>query len=198
MNLKDTENKQETPILSFSSQADWRKWLELNHDNPNGIWLQFFKKGSGVQTVKYAEALDEALCFGWIDGQLKSLDEKAYLQRFTPRRARSTWSKRNIEHVARLDFEGKMAPAGIKAVESAKNNGRWDNSYDSQSTMTIPEDFQAELSRDPNIMVFWESLNKVNKFAIVWRIQTAHNEIIRKKRMMTLLAMLERGEKIHP
>ena len=193
-----SEKKPELPIIAFSSQSEWRKWLELNQDASDGIWLQFYKKGSGVPTVVYARALDEALCFGWIDGQLRRGDENFYLQKFTPRRKRSTWSKRNIEHVARLDSEGKMAPSGLKAVESAKADGRWDNSYDSQSNMTIPEDFLFEVSKDSKVLAFWESLNKVNKFAIVWRIQTAHKEDVRKKRMTSLLAMLDRGEKIHP
>jgi len=193
-----SEKKPELPIIAFSSQSEWRKWLELNQDASDGIWLQFYKKGSGVPTVVYARALDEALCFGWIDGQLRRGDENFYLQKFTPRRKRSTWSNSNIAHVARLASEGKMAPSGLKAVESAKADGRWDNSYDSQSNMTIPEDFLFEVSKDSKVLAFWESLNKVNKFAIVWRIQTAHKEDVRKKRMTALLAMLARGEKIHP
>jgi uncharacterized protein YdeI (YjbR/CyaY-like superfamily) len=196
--LKVPEKKPELPIIAFSSQSDWRKWLEMNQNISNGIWLQFYKKGSGVPTVVYAEALDEGLCFGWIDGQLRRGDENFYLQRFTPRRKGSTWSKRNIAHVSRLESEGKMSTSGLKEVVAAKADGRWDNSYDSQSNMTIPEDFQLELSKDSKILAFWESLNKVNKFAIVWRIQTAKNPGLREKRMKTLLEMLARGEKIHP
>ncbi|MEI6274500.1 MAG: YdeI/OmpD-associated family protein [Prolixibacteraceae bacterium] len=193
-----SEKKPELPIFSFGSQAEWRKWLEKNQDEPHGIWLQFFKKGSGISTVVYAEALDEALCFGWIDGQLKRLDEKSYLQRFTPRRARSTWSKRNIDHVARLESEGKMAEAGRREVEKAKADGRWENSYDSQSNMTIPDDLMRELTKDPKIKAFWESLNKVNQYAIVWRIQTASSQGIRENRMRAILEMLTKEEKIHP
>ena len=125
------QNKTESPILSFSSQEEWEHWLELNYTLLSGIWLQFYKKGSGVPTVVYSEALDTALCYGWIDGQLKRCDENSYLQKFTPRRARSTWSKRNIDHVTRLGEEGKMKPPGWKAVEAAKADGRWDSSYDS-------------------------------------------------------------------
>ena len=183
--------------LKFATRAQFRKWLQKNGTTHDGIWVELSKdKSSKPMTAR--EALEEALCFGWIDGQLRRGDENFYLQKFTPRRKRSTWSKRNIEHVARLDSEGKMAPSGLKAVESAKADGRWDNSYDSQSNMTIPEDFLFEVSKDSKVLAFWESLNKVNKFAIVWRIQTAHKEDVRKKRMTALLAMLARGEKIHP
>jgi uncharacterized protein YdeI (YjbR/CyaY-like superfamily) len=192
------ENKPDLPALSFSSQTEWRNWLEKNHSVSNGIWLQFYKKGSGTSTVVYAEALDEALCYGWIDGQLKRGDENFYFQRFTPRRKGSTWSKRNIEHVARLHSDGKMSASGIKEVEAAKADGRWDNSYDSQSNMTVPDDLLIELKKDPKTLAFWESLSKVNKYAIVWRIQTSRNQPLREKRMKTLLEMLARGEKIHP
>lgn len=190
--------KPEPPIIPFGSQAEWRSWLEQNYTLHSGIWLQFYKKGSGIPTVTYAEALDEALCFGWIDGQMKRGDEKYYIQKFTPRRVRSMWSKRNTEHVARLEKEGKMAPSGWKAIEAAKADGRWDCAYDSPGKMTVPEDLLRELAKDQKSLAFFESLDKVNKFAIAWRLQSAKNPLIREKRMDSILEMLANGEKIHP
>ena len=193
-----SEKKPELPILPFTSQTEWRKWLESNHAECDGIWLQFYKKGSGVSTVVYAEALDEALCFGWIDGQLKSGDEKYYIQRFTPRRKRSLWSKRNIEHVSRLEAEGKIHPAGWKAIEEAKANGRWENAYDSQGSATVPDYFLVELTKDPKSLAFFESLNKINRFSIIWRLQSASKPEIRNKRLMQILDMMAKGEMFHP
>jgi uncharacterized protein YdeI (YjbR/CyaY-like superfamily) len=191
-------NKAELPIIAFSSQAEWRDWLEHNSTVSNGIWLQLYKKGSGIPTVVYAEALDEALCYGWIDGQLKRGDDKFYLQRFTPRRARSTWSKRNINHVARLEKDGKIRPPGWKAINAAKMDGRWENAYDSQSDMIVPDYLLAELRNDPKSLAFFESLDKVNTYAIVWRLQSAKNPETRAKRMKGVLEMVAKGEKIHP
>ena len=190
--------KTELPIISFTSQEAWRKWLEENHAISNGIWLQIYKKGSGVPTVVYAEGLDEALCFGWIDGQLKRGDENFYLQRFTPRRPRSTWSKRNIGHVARLEMEGKMKASGWKVIEEAKADGRWENAYDSQSNMNTPDNLLEEISENQKSLEFFESLNKVNKYAILWRIQSANNPEIKAKRMKIILEMLAKGEMFHP
>jgi len=192
------EKKNELPVISFASQKDWREWLENNHALSDGIWLKMYKKGSGVASVVYAQALDEALCFGWIDGQLKAGDENFYLQRFTPRRARSTWSKRNISHVERLEKAGKMMPSGWKVIEEAKADGRWDNAYDSQSDMKIPGELMTELSASQKRLAYFESLNKVNRYAIIWRIQSAKNEGIRQKRLKIILEMLDREEKLHP
>ena len=190
--------KPELPIVPFGSQAEWRDWLEQNYTLHSGIWLQFYKKGSGTPTVTYAGALDEALCFGWIDGQMKRGDEKYYLQKFTPRRVRSMWSKRNTEHVARLEKEGKIAPSGWKAIEAAKADGRWACAYDSPGKMTVPEELLSELAKDPQSLAFFESLDKTNKYAIVWRIQSAKNPVTKAKRMSVILDMLANGEKIHP
>jgi uncharacterized protein YdeI (YjbR/CyaY-like superfamily) len=188
----------EQPEIAFSSSAAWRTWLEMNHALSDGIWLKFYKKGSGTPSVVYSEALDQALCYGWIDGQLKAGDEYYYLQRFTPRRPRSTWSKRNISHVERLEKEGLMKPSGLKAVEDAKRDGRWENAYDSQSDMTVPGYFLAELRNDPKSLEFFESLDKINTYAIVWRLQSAKNPETRAKRMKVILEMLAKREKIHP
>jgi len=190
--------KPDPPIISFGSQAEWREWLEQNHTLESGIWLQFYKKGSGTPSVSYAQALDEALCHGWIDGQLKRGDENFYLQKFTPRRKKSMWSKRNIEHIARLEQDGKMAPPGWKEVEAARADGRWDSSYDSPGNMTIPEDLLIELSKEPASLAFFESLNRANKYAISWRLQSAGKPEIREKRLKSILEMMAKGEKFHP
>jgi uncharacterized protein YdeI (YjbR/CyaY-like superfamily) len=187
----------EYPELFFETPAAWRDWLEQNHSTEKGVWLRFYKKGSGIASLNYAGALDEALCFGWIDGQSKSLDENSYLQKFTPRRAKSIWSKRNIEHIARLIQEGKMKPSGLKEAEAAKTDGRWQKAYDSPANMTVPEDFLRELSKDKKAFAFFEALNKTNTYAIVWRLQTAKKPETREKRMKIILEMLSRGEKFH-
>lgn len=159
--------------------------------------MRLFKKDSGVATVTYAEALDEALCHGWIDGQLDKYDDKSWLRKFTPRRPKSFWSKRNIEHVNRLIDAGKMKPAGLKEVEAAKADGRWGRAYDSPSAMQVPDDFLTELSKHKKAQAFFKTLNKANTYAIAWRLQTAKRPETRAKRMQAILAMLKRGEKLH-
>lgn len=191
------QDKKEQPVIPFSSAAEMRKWLEINHNISDGIWLQMYKKGSGVPSVVYAEALEEALCFGWIDGQLKAGDEKYYLQRFTPRRARSTWSKRNIGIVEKLEAEGRMAEPGWKAVREAMDDGRWDNAYDSISSWSMPEILMNELVKNPESLAFFESLDKINRYAIVWRIQSARSDDVRCRRLESLMQMLARKEKLH-
>ena len=189
--------KTDLPVVHFEKAEILNDWLEKNHMNSSGIWLRIFKKNSGILSINYDQALDEALCFGWIDGQVKSYDDKSYIQKFTPRRARSMWSKRNIEHVKRLENEGRMKPSGIKEAEAAKSDGRWDRSYDSPSNMTIPEDFLNELSKDPLSEGFFNNLNKTNKYAIAWRLQTAKKTETRTKRMKAILEMLAKGKKFH-
>lgn len=183
--------------IAFKSAAEFRAWLEMNHSTCEGIWLRMFKKDSGKATVTYAEALDQALCFGWIDGQRKTCDERSFIQRFTPRRARSAWSKLNTRHVGRLTAAGLMAGAGLKAVEAAKADGLWQAAYDSQRNLTPPEDFLEALSRHKKARAFFESLNKVNVYAIVYRLQTAKKPETRARRMQNILSMLKRGEKLH-
>lgn len=197
-----TENKKkpaksDLPLIPFASAAQWEEWLDQNHAISNGIWLQFYKKKSGVATVTYPEALDIALCYGWIDAQLKSIDELSYKQHFTPRRKRSVWSKRNTEHIARLTSEGRMKPSGIKQVEEAQADGRWQMAYETQREMTIPDDFMSKIHKNEKALTFFESLNKTNKYAIGWRIQTAKRPETKLKRMNEILEMLERGEKFH-
>jgi uncharacterized protein YdeI (YjbR/CyaY-like superfamily) len=189
--------KKELQVLEFDTPEKWERWLEKHHEVSEGIWIRFYKKGSGVATVVYAGALDVALCFGWIDGQAKSYDEKSYLQRFTPRRLKSIWSKRNIEHIERLDKEGRMRAAGWKAVDAAKADGRWEQAYDSPSNMKVPDDFLKLISKKKKTLTFFQSLNKTNQYAILWRLQTAKKAETRQKRMMDIIGMLERGEKFH-
>jgi uncharacterized protein YdeI (YjbR/CyaY-like superfamily) len=184
------------PILEFKTAKTFETWLKKNHGT-NGLWLKIFKKNSGKKTVSYAEALDVALCYGWIDGQKQAHDEHAWLQKFSPRGTKSIWSKINIGHVERLIKEGRMRPAGLKAIEQAKADGRWEKAYDSPSKMTIPEDFLKELSKNKKAHAFFLSLNKTNLFSIGFRLQTAKKQETREKRMKAIIEMLAKGEKFH-
>jgi len=183
--------------LGFKSAAVFRAWLVVNHAKCDGIWLRFFKKDSGKATVTYAQALDQALCFGWIDGQAKALDELSWIQKFTPRRARSGWSKRNTEHVERLTKDGLMMPAGLQAVAAAKADGRWHTAYDSPRNAKPPEDFLKALAKDKKAKSFFDGLNRANLYAIVYRLQTAKKPETRARRMEMIVAMMSRGEKFH-
>ncbi|MGN6369903.1 MAG: YdeI/OmpD-associated family protein [Phycisphaerae bacterium] len=171
--------------------------MEREHERCPGVWVRFFKKVSAKETVRYAEALDVALCFGWIDGQVKPLDAESYLQKFTPRRARSTWSKRNVTHVERLIRDGLMRPAGLAAVEAAKKDGRWEAAYDSPRNMQVPADFLARLRKEKKAYAFFESLTRANVYAIAYRLQTAKKAETRERRMVAILEMMRRGEKFH-
>jgi len=184
-------------ILRFRSSPEFRKWLAANHRRFDGIWLRIFKKDSGEPTVTYAEALDEALCFGWIDGLKQSHDELSWRQRFTPRRLRSGWSKINTGHAERLIKAGRMRAAGLAQIEAAKKDGRWKAAYDSQSKATFPEDFLAALRRNKKTFAFFESLSKSNRYAIAYRLQTAKKPETKQRRMEMILAMLARGEAFH-
>ncbi len=191
------ESKADIPVIAFRSAKDWQSWLSKNAGASAGIWLKIFKKDTGEKTVTYAEALDEALCYGWIDGQKKSLDEQAWLQKFCPRRPKSIWSKVNISHVERLTQAGKMKPAGLEAVAAAKADGRWEAAYEAQSKMTVPDDFLKALGKNKKTLAFYKTLNKANLFAIAFRLQTAKKPETRQKRMEAILAMLSKGEKFH-
>ena len=183
------------PTLEFTTADAFEKWLDMNHDKSHGFWLKIYKKASGKKTVSYAEALDVALCYGWIDGQKKAYDEQAFLQKICPRRERSIWSKINIGHVERLIKEGRMKTGGLKAIEKAKADGNWDNAYDSPSKMTIPEDFLKALSKNKKAEVFFNGLNKTNLFFIGFRLQTAKKQETREKRMKEIIEKLANGEK---
>lgn len=185
------------PVLLFSSQEDWRTWLGDNHDQAMGIWLKHAKKSSGKESVTYQEALEEALCYGWIDSQKQAYDSDYYLQKFTPRGPKSIWSKINVTKVELLIKMDKMQPSGLAAIDAAKQDGRWDAAYDSPSTSRVPEDFQTALENNPKAKQFFETLNKTNVYAFCWRVQTAKNPETRTARIEKLIAMLNRGEKIH-
>jgi uncharacterized protein YdeI (YjbR/CyaY-like superfamily) len=189
--------KSDLQIVSFNSPTDFDNWLELNRINTKGIWVRFFRKNSGITSITYDEALDVALCYGWIDGQVKKHDENSYLQKFTPRRPKSMWSKRNVDHITRLETEGRMKPSGMIEVEKAKKDGRWESAYDSQGKMVVPVDFIELLSKNKKAFDFFESLNKTNKYSIGWRLQTAKNPETREKRIMEIINMMNKGEKFH-
>jgi uncharacterized protein YdeI (YjbR/CyaY-like superfamily) len=189
--------KTDLKIISFKSPKNWAAWLTKNHSKSNGIWLRLFKKNSGSTSITHSEALEEALCYGWIDGQAKKYDEKSWIQKFTPRRPKSIWSKRNIEHISRLSKAGKMKPSGFKEVERAKTDGRWERAYDSPAAMQVPEDFLKELARNKKAKAFFETLNKTNTYSITWRLQTAKKPETREKRMRAIIEMLTKGKKFH-
>lgn len=185
------------PVLLFTSRQDWHIWLDENHGQHKGLWLKHAKKSSGEQSVSYDEALEEALCYGWIDSQKQAYDSNYYLQKFTPRGQKSVWSKVNVAKIEALTAIGKVQPAGLAAIESAKQDGRWDAAYDSPSTSEIPEDFQAALDKNPKAKQFFETLNKANVYGFCWRVQTAKRPEARKARIERLIDMLNRGEKLH-
>ena len=187
----------DTPVLLFKTSFDWERWLVENHDKFPALWIKFAKKNSGVVSITYDEAVEVGLCFGWIDGLLNKFDEIFYVIRFTPRKVKSVWSKRNQEIVARLIAEKKMHRSGLQVIEAAKANGSWHNSYDSSKEMQMPEDFLLELARYKKAESFFKTLNRANTYAIAWRLQTARNPQTRKKRMETILTMLKKGEKLH-
>ena len=188
----------ELPILDCESQSDWIAWLEDHHDTSPGVRLQIAKKNSGRRSVSYAEAVDTALCYGWIDGQRGALDDKFFLQRFRPRRPKSVWSKLNRAKVTKLISEGKMQPAGLKQIEAAKKDGRWDAAYASPANSTIPEDFQAALDKNPKAQAFFETLTKANRYSICWRIQNAKKPDIRRAKIEQFITMLGEHKKLHP
>lgn len=186
------------PILLFEDAAAWTDWLDRHHAGARGAWVRLAKKKSSLRSVSYAEALDAALCFGWIDSLKKSWDDASWIQKFTPRGPRSLWSRINREKVEALLERGRMRPAGLLAVERAKADGRWDAAYDSQRTATVPEDLQAELDRNPAAASFFASLGGANRYAVLWRVQTARRPETRAKRIAALVEMMARGEKYHP
>jgi uncharacterized protein YdeI (YjbR/CyaY-like superfamily) len=182
-------------IVLFNTSAAWEDWLSKNHRQPTGVWLKIAKKAAHKQSISYLEALDVALCYGWIDGQKRSYDTDYFLQRFTPRRPKSVWSKVNVDNIARLTAAVLMKEAGLAAVEAAKADGRWDQAYDSARTIQVPEDFRIALDKSPSAKEFFASLNKTNTYSILWRIQTAKKPETRQARIQMLIATLEAGEK---
>ena len=184
----------ELPILPFETKKKFTDWLAKQYDKSAGVWLKLAKKGTGIPSVTYQEALDVALCYGWIDGQKGSFDEKYFLQKFTPRRPKSIWSKINVEKVERLIASGEMKPSGLNAVEAAKQDGRWAAAYASQKNISVPEDFQSALRKNTQARTFFESLTSAKRYSFLFRIETAKKAETREKRISQFVDMLERGE----
>lgn len=183
-------------VIPFSAPGDWRAWLVAHHANTQGIWVRLYKKGTSTPSITYAEALDEALCFGWIDGLKRSYDSESYVLRFTPRRTKSLWSKQNIEHIERLTSASKMAPSGMAEVERAKQDGRWQAAYDKPSEMQVPDEFLIELKKHPRAAAFFKTLSKSNTYAIAWRLQTAKTEETRLRRQAKIIDQLNNEQKL--
>jgi uncharacterized protein YdeI (YjbR/CyaY-like superfamily) len=189
----------ELPELLVRDAAAWRAWLGEHHDAPTGVWLVLAKKGVTEPTsLTYVQALDVALCHGWIDGQVKRNDERTYRQRFTPRRARSEWSQRNVAHIERLTAEGRMHPAGLAAVESAKADGRWSDAYAGPASIEIPDDLVAALAVEPRAQAMFEILSSQNRYAILYRVTKAKRSETRARNIARFVAMLARGETPYP
>ncbi len=189
----------EQPPLILADALAWRAWLAKHHKQSKEVWLCLAKKGTIEPTsLTYDEALEEALCHGWIDGQLRRLDEQTYRQRFTPRRARSAWSKRNVGIVERLMDEGRLQPAGVAAIELAKADGRWEAAYSGQAAMTVPADLEAALAAEPAAQAMFAILSSQNRYAVLLRVHNAKRSETRAKRIAQFVAMLARGETPHP
>lgn len=191
-------NTEQLPIISFASQQEWETWLAEHHADTAGIWLKIAKRESGIASASYAEALDSALCYGWIDGQKAAFDDLYWLQKFTPRRAKSGWSKVNCDKANALIEAGRMQPAGLRQVELARADGRWNSAYDSQSKISVPADFQQALDDNEQAQAFFSTLDSANRYAILYRIQTAKKPATRSARIDKFIAMLAKHEKIHP
>jgi uncharacterized protein YdeI (YjbR/CyaY-like superfamily) len=185
------------PVRAFTSTVAARQWLARHHREAAGVWVKIAKKGTGHESVTYAEFLDEALCVGWIDGQKRSYDDEWFLQRFTPRTARSPWSRRNTEHVARLTEQGRMLPAGQAAVDSARADGRWDAAYAGPATIEVPPDLQTALDGEPAAKAFFATLTSQDRFAILYRIGAVKRAATRERKIEQYVAMLARGETLH-
>ncbi|MGW1271994.1 YdeI/OmpD-associated family protein [Streptomyces sp. NPDC002491] len=189
---------QDLEIVAFESAEAFQEWLGENHAVSPGIWLKLRKKGPGITALDYSQALDVALCYGWIDGQKAKFDDEWWLQRFTPRKPSSKWSKANRDKVAALVEQGRMRPAGQAEVDRAKADGRWEAAYDGAKTATVPDDLTAALTADPAAAAFFETLDRQNRYAILYRIQDAKKAETRARRIEKYVAMLAKGEKLHP
>ena len=192
------DSKQDLPIISFASQEDWERWLHAQHATAKGLWLKIAKKGSGIDSVTYDEALQSALCYGWIDGQKRAYDERFWLQRFTPRGPRSKWSRINRDKATELLAQERMKPAGLAQVLKAQQDGRWDAAYEGQGTATVPEDLQRELEKNPEAKAFFATLDGANRYAIMYRLKDAKKPETRARRLAKYIAMLGEHEKLHP
>jgi uncharacterized protein YdeI (YjbR/CyaY-like superfamily) len=186
------------PIIAFETQHDWEGWLEEHHADTPGIWLTMAKKGTAIPSITHAEALESALCYGWIDGQAAAVDTRQWRQKFTPRRPKSMWSRVNCEKAMALIADGRMQPAGLRQVELAKSDGRWDAAYEPPSTISIPDDLQRALDENQAARDFFSTLDSRNRYAILFRIHTAKRLETRAARIATFIDMLSKHEKIHP
>lgn len=189
--------KDDLRVLSFESEVAFETWLEEHHETSRGIWLKLARKGSGIPSISRAEALDVALCFGWIDGQTASLDDTHWLQRYTPRRPKSKWSQINCEKAKALIAQGRMRPAGLREVERAQQDGRWEQAYASPKNMTVPEDLQRKLDENPRAKAFFAALDSRNRYAILYRIHDAKKPETRERRIEKFIAMLNEEKKIY-
>jgi uncharacterized protein YdeI (YjbR/CyaY-like superfamily) len=192
------EERRGLPVIPFADTEEWERWLHEHHESAPGLWLKLAKKGSAAASVTYAQALELALCFGWIDGQKGAYDESWWLQRFTPRGPRSRWSRINREKAQELEHAGRLRPAGLREIERARADGRWEAAYESQSRATVPDDLRRELDRDPAARAFFESLERHNRYAILYRIHDAKRPETRARRIARFMEMLRAGEKPHP
>ena len=186
------------PVLAFPSKSAWEAWLEKPHETSEGVWLKMARKGSGVDSITHDEAVEVALCYGWIDGQAKRIGDAHWLQRFTPRTTRSRWSKINRERALELIAAGRMKPAGRRAVEAAQADGRWDAAYEPPSKATVPDDLRRELERHPRARRLFEQLDSQNRYAILYRLQDAKRPETRERRLAQFVAMLDEGKTIYP
>jgi uncharacterized protein YdeI (YjbR/CyaY-like superfamily) len=192
------KTKRDLPIVAFKSQQAWDDWLASQRADSKGLWLKLAKKSSGIVSVSKPEAIDTALCHGWIDGQIDSFDDKCWLIRFTPRRPASKWSERNRTRVLQLVELGRMRPAGMKEIERARKDGRWEAAYAPQSTAQVPDDLRAALANNKKAGKFFETLNRINRYAILYRVHNARKPETRIARIEKFVAMLAAGETIHP
>ena len=193
-----TQGNGALPTLAFADQSQWESWLDEHHTDSPGVWLKIAKKTTDAPSVSYAEALESALCYGWIDGQKAAHDDEYWLQKFTPRRARSVWSRVNRDKATALIAEGRMRAAGQRQVDQAKADGRWEAAYDSQRAIAVPLDLQSALDAEPAAQEFFSTLDSHNRYAILYRVQTAKRAETRAARIQKFVAMLARGEKIYP
>jgi uncharacterized protein YdeI (YjbR/CyaY-like superfamily) len=195
--MPTSQAKQDLPVVQLPDAAAWERWLEQHHADSDGVWLRFAKKAAPVNTVVHREALEVALCFGWIDGQAAPDDEHFYMVRFTPRRPRSKWSQLNRDKVERLIADGRMRPAGLAEVEAAKQDGRWQAAYEPQSRATVPEDFQQALEVNPGAKAFFETLTGIRRYAFLYRIRDAKRPETRAKRIKQFVELLAEGRTLN-
>jgi len=185
-------------VEQFPDRKAWAKWLDRHHNTSSGIWVRLAKKGADLASVTYPEALEEALCYGWIDAQKRGESEAAWLQRFTPRGVRSIWSKINRQKALALIETGQMKPAGLHEVKRARADGRWEQAYDGARTAEVPQDLEAALVANPEARKFFQTLDGANRYAILWRLQTAKKPETRTRRLAKFVEMLNNNERIHP